>query len=350
MDFKKILEEEKDTVNTKIGIFFFQRMISQKNPYIIKYYSDLKRYILYGGKRLRPISLIYTYIGKGGENIEEIYDVSISVELLHNASLIHDDIIDHDIVRRGQPSFHVAAQHWYDFNLKTSTRKEDFGLAMGILGGDYLIDLGLEPILSSDFPPESKNKAISYYQQAFRDLIDGVLYETYLQNMLLNTVSESNYLEMIEGKTGALFEKSVLIGGLLADPSEKEKSLLSEFAISLGKAFQIRDDVLGAFGLTKKIGKPTDSDIREGKKTLLAIYANKKDEKIQELLGKPDISDKEIETIKKIFKDSGALEQTKQKALYFCEQARKTLNKITFTGDFKDFFLELIDYVQFRDI
>ncbi|MHA1298412.1 MAG: polyprenyl synthetase family protein [Candidatus Helarchaeota archaeon] len=353
MDFNKILNTEKDNINDKIGIFFFKKMISQTNPFIIKYYSDLKQFILSGGKRLRPISLIFSYKGKGGENIEEISKLSICVELLHNASLIHDDIIDHDQTRRGQPAFHISSQIWYDHNINQINevaRQEDFGIAMGILGGDYLIDLGLEPILLSNFPLESINSAVSYYQQAFHELLNGVLYETYLQNLPLNTVSEMNYLEMVAGKTAALFEKSILIGALFADHTEKDKHYLSQFAISLGKAFQIRDDILGAFGIKKKIGKPTDSDIREGKKTLLAIYANKENSKVQELLGKPGITEQEIETVKKLFEETNALEKTKQKALNLADKSKAALNKISFSREIKEFFLELINYVQFRDI
>ncbi|MHA1379349.1 MAG: polyprenyl synthetase family protein [Candidatus Helarchaeota archaeon] len=353
MDFNKILSNEQDVVNTKIGIFFFKKMISQTNPFIIQYYSDLKRYILSGGKRLRPISLIYAYKGKEGNKFDEISDLCVSVELLHNASLIHDDIIDHDQIRRGQPAFHISSQIWYDYNIEKSnniTRQEDFGIAMGILGGDYLIDLGLEPILNSNFPVESIKKAIFYYQQAFHDLINGVLYETYLQNLPLHSITESNYLEMIAGKTAALFEKSILMGALFGDHSEKDKKHLSQFAISVGKAFQIRDDILGAFGLSKKIGKPTDSDIREGKKTLLTIYAYKKNNQIQKLLGKHEITEKEIEIVKNIFKETNALEKTKQKALMFAEKAKSSLNKITLTKEVKDFFSELINFVQFRDI
>ena len=221
---------------------------------------------------------------------------------------------------------------------------------MGILGGDYLIDLGMEPILTSKFPASSINKAISYYQEAFRDLLDGVLYETYLQNLPITMVTEQNYLDMIAGKTAALFEKSILIGALFGDPSEKDKIQLIQLAHSLGKAFQIRDDILGAFGIKEKIGKPVGSDIREGKKTLLAIFASKKNSKVQELLGAPDISEREIETVKKIFKETNALEKTKEKALGFAKQAQSCLNKIAFTKEIKEFFLELIDFVQLREI
>ena len=350
MDFKKVLKDEKEIIDVEIGIFFFKKMIPEKNPFIVKYYSDLKQYILAGGKRLRPIALIAAYEGKGGKSLEAIHKLSISVELLHNASLIHDDIIDHDETRRGQPSFHVAYQQWFDYNLAQTSQQKDFGVTMGILGGDYLLDMGFEPILSSNFAANIIKKAVAYYQQAYSDIINGVLFETYLQNLPLKMVSEKDYLAMIEGKTSALFEKSILIGALIGDKSERDKSLLSEFALLLGKAFQIRDDILGVFGKKKKLGKPIDSDIREGKKTLLAIYANKKDKRLQNLLGKPEITEKEIKTVKQIFKDTKALENTKQKALDIVNQARNILDKIKFTKDTKQFFSDLIDFVQFRDI
>ncbi|MFX1450140.1 MAG: polyprenyl synthetase family protein [Promethearchaeota archaeon] len=350
MDFQKVLKDEKEIIDVEIGIFFFKKMVLEKNPFIIKYYSDLKQYIVTGGKRLRPIALILAYEGKGGRSLEAIHKLSISVELLHNASLIHDDIIDHDETRRGEPSFHIAFQEWFDYNLQGISRQQDFGVTMGILGGDYLSNMGLEPILSSNFAVNVIKKAVSYYQQAYRDIIKGVLFETYLQNLPLKMVLEKDYLDMIAGKTATLFEKSILIGALLGDKSERDKSLLSKFALLLGQAFQIRDDVLGAFGKKEKIGKPTDSDIREGKKTLLAIYANQKDKNVQELLGKPDITEKEIKTVKQIFKETKALEKTKEKALDIVKQARDLLEKIKFTDNTKEFFSNLIDFVQFRDI
>lgn len=350
MDFLKIVEEEKKIIEEKIADFFLKKMKSQDNPFIKKNYSDLKHYVLSGGKRLRPIALISAYKGKGGEQLDEIYKLSISVELLHNASLIHDDIIDHDSIRRGEPSFHINYQIWFDYNLSHFSQHQDFGMAMGILSGDHLIDLGLEPILLSNFSPKSIKTAALYYQQAFNELINGVLYETYLQNLPLNMITEENYLEMIEGKTAALFEKSILIGALLGDISEREKSLLSKFAFLIGKAFQIRDDTLGAFGIGKEIGKSTDSDIREGKKTLLAIYTYKKNPEVQELLGKPEITDEEIEMVRNMFKETRAVEKTRQKSLSLTEEAKKILNQITFTEEIKEFYLDLVDFVQFREI
>ena len=286
------------------------------------------------------------YEGLGGKE-KTIYETSISVELLHNASLVHDDIIDHDVIRRGEPCFHSHYDYWFQNNLAHVSDQKDFGIAMGILGGDLLIDLGQETIIKSAFDSERKYKALIYYQVAFREIINGVLAESYIQNLLLEQVSEQDYLEMISKKTSALFEKSILIGSVMADPNEKYKSELSEFSISLGQAFQIRDDILGVFGDSKKTGKSSDSDIREGKKTLLALYASK-DPRLSELYGKKNITENEIKEVRKIMRDTGALEKTREKANKYCDNAKEILKKIDLSEKSKIFFNQLIDFVQFR--
>ncbi|MHA1893055.1 MAG: polyprenyl synthetase family protein, partial [Candidatus Helarchaeota archaeon] len=214
MNFNEILIEEKEKVEETIAAFFNQYYVKPgrfNNPFLFQFYSDLKRYILNGGKRLRPVSLIMAYEGLGGKE-KTIYETSISVELLHNASLVHDDIIDHDVIRRGEPCFHSHYDYWFQNNLAHVSDQKDFGIAMGILGGDLLIDLGQETIIKSAFDSERKYKALIYYQVAFREIINGVLAESYIQNLLLEQVSEQDYLEMISKKTSALFEKSILIG------------------------------------------------------------------------------------------------------------------------------------------
>ncbi len=348
MAFNEILKEEKFKVENEIGEFFdfLQQTRTLKNRFVQQFYSNLKNYIINGGKRLRPISLVMSYKGLGGRN-ESIYRPAISVELLHNASLVHDDIIDHDLIRRGQPSFHAFYEDWFKENIKKFSGQSDFGLAMGILGGDLLIDLGQKAILNSNF--EQKTEAIMYYLTAFKELVDGVLFESYLQGLPLEKVTENDYLEMIKGKTGALFEKSILMGEILADKDEKFKPELSEFSILLGQSFQIRDDILGIFGEPKKTGKSTEGDIKEGKKTLLAIYGNK-NSKIADLYGKSDITSEEIQTIKQLLQESGALEKSKEKALNLSKRAAEILKNIELERRSFTFFNELVKFVQERFI
>ena len=351
MTFKEILKKEVIKIEDTIASFFNQYYLRPgrfSNPFLFQFYSDLKKYILNGGKRLRPVSLIMIYKGMGGDNAS-IYESSISVEFLHNASLVHDDIIDHDVIRRGEPSFHAHYDLWFQRNLAHISDQIDFGIAMGILGGDLLIDLGQETIIKSAFEAEKKYKALIYYQLAFKEIVNGVLAESYIQNIPMGHITENDYLDMIAKKTSALFEKSILIGGVLADPEEPYQKELSEFALSLGQAFQIRDDILGIFGDVKKTGKSADSDIREGKKTLLALYANNKT-KITDLYGKRGIKKSEIEQVKQIMRETGALEKTRAKANDFCNKAKQILGSIEISGDPKIYFNELIDFVQFRSL
>ncbi len=351
MSFSKILGEEKQKIEETIAAFFNQYYLKPgkfNNPFLFQFYSDLKRYVLNGGKRLRPIALIMIHKGIGGTEAN-IYESSICVELLHNASLVHDDIIDHDTVRRGEPSFHTHYDLWFQKNLGLLSDQKDFGISMGILGGDLLIDLGQEAIIKSAFDSERKYIALKYYQVAFKEIINGVLAESYIQNLPLEAITEADYLDMISNKTSALFEKSILIGAALADPSEKLRLELSEFALSLGNAFQIRDDILGIFGDSKKTGKSSDSDIREGKKTLLILYASN-ESKISDLYGKKGITTKEINEVRQIIKDSGALEKTRYKANEYCDKSKEILRNLNISEKSESFFSQLIDFVQFRKV
>ncbi|MHA1266597.1 MAG: polyprenyl synthetase family protein [Candidatus Helarchaeota archaeon] len=348
MTFQKVLAEEKRRIEASLSQFFdsFSKAGTFTHQFVNQFYADLKNYILFGGKRLRPISLVQIYKGLGGKH-QKIYDVAICVELLHNASLVHDDIIDHDLVRRGQPSFHAFYQSWFEKHLQTSQEQLDFGEAMGILGGDLLIDLGQQVILSSDFAASKRLKAVRYYQEAFKELVEGVVTESYLQHLPIEKVSEEDYLNMITGKTSALFEKSLLIGSVLADESEKYQAKISEFAILLGRAFQIRDDILGVFGDPAKTGKSVEGDIREGKKTLLAIYGSKNSE-IRSLYGKSNITPEEIQRVRQLLEEEGALARTKKKALDLSNQARTVLKTIELDEEVFQFFDELVMYVQDR--
>ncbi len=347
MTFNEVLSREKKFVEIAIGEYF--KRLSKPgtffNKFLYQFYSDLSKYLLLGGKRLRPVSLVMIYKGLGGTG--NIYDLAICVELLHNASLVHDDIIDHDLVRRGNPSFHASYSDWFEKNLKHYSDQTDFGLAMGILGGDLLIDLGEKAILDFNVEENKKLKALNYYLAAYKQLIDGVAAESYLQNIPLNQVSEMDYLDMITGKTSSLFEKSILIGAVLADASEKQIESLSNFAILLGQAFQIRDDILGVFGDPAKTGKSTEGDIREGKKTLLAIYASG-NSRFTELYGKKGLTDKEIEEVRELMRGSGALEKANAKALECAQRSQEILKKLNLKGDSLMFFTELVKYIQER--
>lgn len=347
MNFKEIMETEAQKINFEIASFFNDYLVIRVDPFVLQFYSSLKRFILSGGKRLRPVVLIQAYKGLEKKLNLEIYNVALCVEFLHNASLVHDDIIDHDETRRGEPSFHVGYEHWFKCNFPRNVNWRDFGMSMGILGGDSLLQLGIRVIQNSNFELRLKNRAISYYIQSYEELINGVLYESFLQNLPLIEITEQDYLTMAAGKTSALFEKALLIGALLADGEEKNRESLKSLAVNLGQAFQIQDDILGIFGQEKKLGKPVFSDIREGKKTLLAVFSAE-DERMESLYGKQDLTTEEGELVKKVIEETGALEKTKKIAFELSKTASENLARIPFSPDTAKFFEDLIEFVRSR--
>ena len=152
---------------------------------------------------------------------ENIIVPSVGTEFLHNASLIHDDIIDKDDFRRGEPAFHFRFRNYHEkYNLKKMIAS-DFGNSIGIIGGDSAFFLGLEAYFYNDFEKELNLNAIEYYEQAFTAIANGVLIETDMINQ--KEISIQDYIEMISLKTGALIEKSILIGANYSKVDEKYK-------------------------------------------------------------------------------------------------------------------------------
>jgi len=261
----------KPKIEEAIEKLYLKKINSSKNKFLNHYYTELYNYFLSGGKRIRPLLTIATFNAFCDEQEEKIISPSIGVEFLHNASLVHDDIIDKDDFRRGSPAFHYRFQNYHEKYKLKKMEKSDFGNSIGIIGGDSAFFLGLEAYLYNDFQEDLNLKAIEYYENAFIEIANGVLIEIDMVNQ--KNISISDYIDMIALKTGALIEKSMLIGANYARLDEKYKNFLSIYAINLGIIFQIIDDILGTFGDEKVTGKPTDGDIREGKKTCLLIHA-----------------------------------------------------------------------------
>ncbi|MFX1312003.1 MAG: polyprenyl synthetase family protein [Promethearchaeota archaeon] len=324
-----------------------------ENSFLKDYYSELRDYFLTGGKRIRPLLCIATYNAFNEENDEKIIFPSVGTEFLHNASLIHDDIIDKDDFRRGNPAFHFRFRNYYKkYNLK-KMNATDFGNSIGIIGGDSAFFLGLEAYFNNDFENELNLNAIKYYEQAFTDIANGVLIEIDMVNQ--KEISIQDYIHMISLKTGALLEKSILIGANYSEIDEKFKKNLSIYGINLGIIFQIIDDILGTFGDEKVTGKPTDGDIREGKKTCLSISAlnklekNKKDHLIH-LMEQQEMSEENVQEIKDLFLEAEVIDSSKELANFYFERAKASVEdlKPIINKSETEFYENLLNFVLNR--
>ncbi len=242
-----------------------------------------------GGKRLRPIILVSSSDLVGG-NRDRAYKAASAVEIMHNFTLIHDDIMDRDYLRRGIPTVHVK-----------------WGESMAILAGDFLHAKSFEALNEAlrGLSSETYYKAFSLFIKSIEIISEGQAMDIMFEN--LSNVSEEQYLEMIKRKTAMLFSCSSALGGIVNEADDNIVNNLAEYGINLGLSFQIIDDILGITADEKELGKPVYSDIREGKKTILVIKAlneAKEEERklITSILGNKNATRDELERVANIIK------------------------------------------------
>ncbi len=324
------------------------------NHFLKDYYSEIKDYFLVGGKRIRPLLTIATYNGITKKISDEIVYPSVGIEFLHNATLIHDDIIDKDDYRRGNPAFHYRFQLYHSKNHFKKMNAADFGTSVGIIGGDTAFIMGSEAFFNNNFSRDLNLNSIRYYRQAFIEVIHGVLIEIDMVNH--KNLSIDEYINMISLKTGALIEKSILIGASYANIEKEYTPLLSTFGVNLGIIFQIIDDILGTFGDEKVTGKPIDGDIREGKRTCLLIEAMnrldaKKKDNLANIFSKSEISVEEVEEVRDLFMEADAINSCKKLATKYYEEAEDAIEKLKpVVNDSEiEFFENLLKFVLERE-
>jgi len=356
-DYLESLKEEIVTVTKTLDKFFSNKVeqVTNLGPWHKQYYSNIKEYIMRGGKRLRPVLVILGYKAINGDTVpKNLYTAALSVEILHNGSLLHDDLIDHDETRRGGKTFHATYRDLYFDRTKNEKASFDHGMTMAILGGDSLINLGASAITAANLDSDIASLCHHLYEFAFQNLVDGVLLE---MNMIRDeTATSETYLKMVRMKTAVLFDRSLMMGAAAARATEFQLKALEEFGIKVGQAFQVQDDILGSFGDEEKLGKSVSGDIREGKKTMLVFeaYAKanvKQRKELDSLLGKSDITDTEIERVRELFRETGALESTQRKMIELLTTGQKALDKAkpSLDNKYKEFLIGLSNFLVQRD-
>jgi geranylgeranyl diphosphate synthase, type II len=277
-----------------------------------------------GGKRLRPLIVLLSAKAVNG-NFSDAYNAAVAVELLHNFTLVHDDIMDNADKRRNRLTLHKK----YD----TST---------AILVGDGLLSVAYEYLLKDC---NGNTKAVlSAFTTGLLEVCNGQSIDKIFETA--RNVSISEYIDMIKKKTASLFETCCRIGALLGGGKNKQVSALSNFGKNLGIAFQIQDDLLDISGDEKELGKAVGGDLREGKKTYLFIKAmeraGEKEKKILlNLVKNKGISKEQIPVFKEIYIKLGILEEAKKDIRKFSVKALSSIK--TFKDEDKQIFRWLTD-------
>ncbi len=356
MNINDRLAELKKQIDMELEKFFefkiAQAKSENKPAELIEMIENLKKFTLNSGKRIRPILFYFGYILAGGKNKTEALKTSIAIELVHSYLLIHDDIIDQDDFRRGDLSMHYKYEKIFAGKLEKKNL-EHFGISMGIIVGDLASTFGYEILTDSCFFSGLKIKVLNKLNRIVSNTTLGQTLDLTLETRKFVGLNE--IFEMQKYKTAKYTVEGPLhLGAVLAGADEKFLESLSKFAVPVGIAFQIKDDIIGIFGDEKKIGKPVGSDIKEGKKTFLISKAMEKandDQKniLNSALGNKNISIEEVNKVRNIIVKTGSLEFSKTKAQELINDAKKSLNDLDISKENKKFLNDLADFIVGRE-
>jgi len=355
VDIQRILSSFKEKINIEIESHLDKaiKKASQKDVLTANALRYVKKFTLTGGKRLRAALMYYGYLAVEGKERKKMLRTAVSIELIHIFLLIHDDIIDNDKKRHGVDTINFKYQK---IGKKISSQSDygHFGNSMAIIIGDMVGAMGSQIIFDSKFDTKLVFKALTKLQEIISMTAIGQSKDTYLE--YTGKATEKDILEMYEHKTAKYtIEGPLHLGASLGGASDKILENFSNYAIPIGIAFQIQDDILGIFGSEKKTGKSVGSDIEEGKQTILVIKAREKSnsrqrKQIDDILGKGNITSKDIEKFQRIIKETGSLDYAVGLARKLINRGKKNIDKISINKEAKDFLDGIADYMVQREL
>ena len=294
-----------------------------------------RQYLYHGGKRMRP-SMVIAACGAVGGDKDKAVPLAVAIEYIHNFTLIHDDLMDGDEKRRGMTTSHVK-----------------YGMPTAVLAGDGLFAKAFEIISTLDVPSDVMRKILNIVSVAVWDLARGQQMD--INNENGEKVTMEQYIETIRLKTSVLFASGAAGGALIGGADDDVAMAIRDYAMSLGVAFQMYDDILGIVGDPAKTGKSAGNDIRKGKSTVIVCHAlkNIKDRKdletFESILGKIDASEDEIEIAREILKRTGSIDYAIEMAKKYTNDAIAKLDCLKDSED-KEFMIALAKYAMDRDV
>lgn len=301
-------------------MLYAEKMLDQVENYLAQMEMPAEPELLYtpisysmqgGGKRLRPVLLMLTY-SLFADDYQRALPAAAAIEVFHNFTLLHDDIMDNALLRRGKPSVYAK-----------------WGKNVAILSGDAMMIEAYR--LLGRTQTDNLSPILSVFSQTALEVCEGQQYDMDFETK--QKVSVVEYMRMIELKTSVLLAGAVVIGAMLGGASEEDCKALRRFAIELGLAFQLQDDLLDSYG-DERLGKAIGGDILEGKKTYLMITAmSRADEEQREVLRSthldPKLSDQEkIDRIKALYNTLDVPHLTEQQIAVRFERALAQLDTL----------------------
>lgn len=288
---------------------------------VINYYLQTK------GKQIRPM-LVIMCSRLFGKVSETTFNAAIAIELLHNASLIHDDVVDSSPLRRGRKTVNAI---WDN--------------RIAVLVGDYFVSSALQSAIKS-----GNLEIVSLIAELGKELAKGEIDQ--IETADEHIIDEKRYFSVIKQKTASLFSSCMLMGGYSSEATKEQLNAIEKFGEKLGLCFQIKDDIFDYFN-DETVGKPTGSDLKEGKVSLpllhvLSTNSDARNEEMRNLITKQSLSDDDIKTLVEYAKERGGIEYAESKMSDLREEAKDALS-IFPDSEIKDALLSILDYIITRN-
>ena len=321
MDLKQELSKRVDIFNKEL-----EQYLKDGAPKAL--YDAARHLPLAGGKRLRPCISMLSCEAVSGD-AKQVIPFAASVELIHNFTLVHDDIMDKSKLRRNLPAVHIK-----------------FGEPTAIMAGDLLFAKSFEAMHDLPVDPFVFKILDQNLVKCVEEICEGQQLDIEFEQRKI--IAEREYLEMIRKKTAVLFMLSAEGAAIACGGTKEEINAFKEYGTSLGLAFQIWDDYLDISSDEKTLGKDIGNDIRNGKKTLIAVHsfnnAVGSDKKtLEKVFGNQRATEQDVKQVYDIFKKTKSVEYAKQTALNYCTKAKKALDVLK-DSDAKAVLLELANY------
>lgn len=299
------------------------RDLESENPEL----TEMCQYVISsGGKRLRPALCIMSYGAVGGKDMMKPVKVGAAFEIIHSATLVHDDINDQGEIRRGRKTLH-----------------KEYTVSKAIIAGDYMFAMGFR-LLAAEAP-----QIVDYIVDASASMGAGEFVQKDFEHA--SSVTEDDYIEIITGKTAKLFEASSKSGAAVANADGAMLEALGNFSHYIGLAFQIVDDTLDVTGDPHNTGKAVGTDLIEGKPTLPVIYAMQDPDKgprLIELFEKADVTTDDVAEALELIRSTDSVDRCLSKAREYVDEAVGYMDSVP-DSIYKDALLDLASYIVSRD-
>lgn len=296
---------------------------------ILSLYDPIDYALSAGGKRLRP-ALALMSADAFGRNAEEAMNAAIGLEIFHNFTLLHDDVMDNSETRRGRPSVHSK----WDVNT-------------AILSGDTMLTQAT--MMISEVSDDKLRQVLDAFNAMAIRVYEGQSLDMDFESR--EEVTQEEYICMIMDKTGALLGASAMIGAIIGGASDEDVARMYEYGMMLGVAFQIQDDWLDVFGDTNTFGKPIGGDINNNKKSFLMLTGLAMDGSdgvaLREAIKLP-AGETKVKAVTRLYEKMGISEICKKEIAHYCSKALAALKKVNISEDDKEPFRKLLEKLTGR--